>query len=99
MVEIVQNYRELKSRMAALIDRSGYKNAFIARKIGMMPSHFSVKKQRGNWNEDEIEKIVVLIEDEELEDFLLGKIMEEIENSPDSEYISSDDFKKEMGWL
>ena len=98
MVEIVQNYRELKSRMAALIDRSGYKNAFIAEKIGMTPSLFSVKKQRGNWTEDEIERIVALIEDEELEDFLLGKIMEEIEKSDDTEYISSEEFKKEMGW-
>jgi len=99
MIEIVQNYRQLKSRMAALIDRSGYKNSFIAEKIGMTPSLFSVKKHRGNWTEDEIEKIVALIEDDELDDFLLGKIMEEIEKSGKAEYISSEEFKKEMGWI
>ncbi len=98
MIEIVQNYRQLKSRMAALIDRSGYKNSFIAEKIGMTASLFSVKKQRGNWTEDEIEKIVALIEDDELDDFLLGKIMEEIEKSPDSEYITLEELEKAMGW-
>lgn len=98
MIEIVQNYRSLKSRMAALIDRSGYKNSFIAEKIGMTPSQFSVKKQRGSWNEDELEKILELIEDEALEDYLLGSIMAEMPQKGDTEYLSSEAFKQEMGW-
>lgn len=98
MIEIVQNYRSLKGRMAALIDRSGYKNSFIAEKIGMTPSLFSVKKQRGSWKEDELEKILELIEDEALEEYLLGTMMEEMQKKGKPEYLSSEAFKQEMGW-
>ncbi|MCF2446533.1 hypothetical protein L0657_21430 [Dyadobacter sp. CY345] len=95
MIEVIHNYKELKRNMGNLINKSGYKNSFLAEKIGMQPTLFSVKKQRGNWSDDEMEKILVLIENEELEDFYFGEILREREKE---ETISYSDFKEEMGW-
>lgn len=95
MIEVIQNYKELKRNMGNLINKSGYKNSYLAEKIGMQPTLFSVKKQRGNWSDDEMEKILVLIENEELEDFYFGEILREKEKE---ETISYSDFKEEMGW-
>ena len=86
MIEVIQNYKELKRNMGNLINKSGYKNSYLAEKIGMQPTLFSVKKQRGNWSDDEMEKILVLIENE---------ILREKEKE---ETISYSDFKEEMGW-
>jgi DNA anti-recombination protein RmuC len=96
MIEIVQNFLELKNQMGALINKSGYKNSFIAEKIGMQATLFSVKKQRGNWTESEMEKILAIIENEELEDYYLGQVMQLVEK--ENEYMSYEDLKAEMGW-
>ncbi|MBE9462849.1 hypothetical protein ACFP1I_15405 [Dyadobacter subterraneus] len=95
MIEVIQNYKELKKNMGNLINKSGYKNSFLAEKIGMQPTLFSVKKQRGNWSDDEMEKILVLIENEELEDYYFGELLREKEKE---ETINYSEFKREMGW-
>lgn len=95
MIEVIQNYKELKKNMGNLINKSGYKNSFLAEKIGMQPTLFSVKKQRGNWSDDEMEKILSIIENEELEDYYLTEIMEAEKDEP-SFPISK--LKLEMGW-
>ncbi|HEV7383214.1 MAG TPA: hypothetical protein VGN64_25630 [Dyadobacter sp.] len=96
MIEIVQNFLELRKQMGILIDKSGYKNSYIAEKIGMQATLFSVKKQRGNWTEIEMEKVLSVIENEELEDYFLGQIMQTVEK--ENEYMSYEDLKAEMGW-
>ena len=95
MIEVIHNYKELKKNMGNLINKSGYKNSFLAEKIGMQPTLFSVKKQRGNWSDDEMEKILVLIENEELEDYYFGELLREKEKE---ETVSYSEFKREMGW-
>jgi hypothetical protein len=57
MINIVESYIELKKNMGALINKSGYKNAYLAEQIGMPAPTFSMKKQRGNWNELEMSKL------------------------------------------
>jgi len=93
MKNIVEDYKNLKLNINFLIQKSGYKNAFIAEKIGMNPSNFSMKKRRGNWTEDELEKILDLIEDPDLEDYFLGKLIEQRKND---ETISLAELKLEM---
>lgn len=44
--------------MPELIEISGYRNDYIAKQLGKKPSNFSAKKQRGNWNEDELTVIL-----------------------------------------
>jgi len=77
MRHIVGEYQLLKKNITTLIDKSGYKNIFIAEKIGLLPNHFSVKKQRNSWTDEEIDKILSVIENEELENYYLGLIMNE----------------------
>lgn len=48
-------HKEIKERIPALIEISGYRNNFVAKKIGMSPAYFSVKKRKGNWSEKEVE--------------------------------------------
>ena len=95
MVEIIQNYKELKKNMGVLINKSGYKNSYIAEKIGVQPTLFSVKKQRGNWTEDEMEKILSLIENEELENFFMLELMRAEKDEP---RFPISDLKKDLGW-
>ena len=95
MKHILSNYQTLSQQLSFMIDKSGYKNVYIAEKIGMAQSHFSVKKQKGNWNEDEIEKILNIIETEELEDYMIGQIMHKMTQD---ETISFTKLKAQMGW-
>lgn len=95
MVEIIQNYKELKKNMGTLINKSGYKNSYIAEKIGVQPTLFSVKKQRGNWTEDEMEKILSLIENEELENFFMLELMRSEKDEP---RFPISDLKKDLEW-
>ena len=76
MRHIIGEYQHLKQNISILIDKSGYKNVFIAEKIGLMPNHFSVKKQRNSWTDQEIDKILSVIENDELEDYYLGMTMD-----------------------
>ena len=95
MIQIVESYIELKKNMANLINKSGYKNSFLAEQIGIPAPTFSVKKQRGNWTEFEIKKILTIIENEKLEDYFMVELMEKAKD--ESSYPVSQ-LKAEMGW-
>jgi hypothetical protein len=82
MLNIVENYMQLKKNMGALINKSGYKNSFIAEQIGMPAPTFSVKKQRGNWTENEIKQILAIIVNEKLEDYFFLEIMRAESDKP-----------------
>lgn len=93
MVQILEDYKTLKSILSDLISQSGYRNDFIAKKIGMAPSYFSTKKTRGNWSDEEMEKILDVIESDEIEDAILLEIMRSRKND---ETLSYDEYKKEI---
>lgn len=95
MIEIVESYVALKKQMADLINLSGYKNAFLAQSIGMPAPTFSVKKQRGNWTEEEMHKILTLIENDTLKDAFLLDLMR-LEKKSTRYPIA--DLKAEFGW-
>ena len=93
MKNIVEDYINLKQNINFLIQKSGFKNVFLAQKLGMSPVTFSMKKKRNNWTEDELEKILDLIENEELEGYYLAKL---IEQKKDEETISLTELKNEL---
>jgi hypothetical protein len=95
MLNIVESYIELKKNMATLINKSGYKNAYLAEQIGIPAPTFSVKKQRGNWTESEIQKILAIIENERLEDFFMLELMRSEKDEP---RFPISDLKKNLGW-
>lgn len=95
MREIVINYRTLIQNLGELIQVSGYRSDYLAKKIGMKPANFSQKKQKGNWSVDEVEKLMEVIENEDTENFLMLQLMRAAKNE---ETVSYEAFQKEMGW-
>jgi len=74
---------------------SGYRNDFIAKKLGITNVNFSAKKNRKTFSIEEVKKIVSIIDNEEVEDYLM---LSEMDARKDDEAISHDDLYKRMGW-
>lgn len=92
-LDVVKNYQSLVKRIPELIEISGYRSDFIAKKIGLKPANFSVKKQRGNWTTEEVEKLLQVISNEEVENYLLIELMR---LRKDDEEVSFEEYKKEI---
>jgi hypothetical protein len=97
MLQTIIEYQKIKDNIPTLLDVSGYRNDFVAKKIGMKPTYFSVKKQRGNWTDKDVQNILTVLtqHNEEVENYLMLEQMRSIENE---ETITLAEFKKEMGW-
>ena len=93
--EIVRDYKNLVAHLGNLIDVAGYRNDYIAKKIGLSTAGFATKKKRGSFSVDEIEKIIQIIENEDVDDYLMVKIMDTRKDEPT---ISLSEFKTQMGW-
>ncbi len=91
--DLVKNYQLLVKRIPELIEISGYRSDFIAKKIGLKPANFSVKKQRGNWSTEEVEKLLNVISNEEVENYLFIELMR---SRKDDEEVSFEEYKKEI---
>ena len=59
----------------------------------MKAQNFSVKKQRGSWSADEVEKLLKIVDNEDVEDFIMLEIMKSREND---ETITYDEYKAEI---
>ena len=95
LTKIVKNYQLLVNNMGELIELSGYRNDYLSQKIGLKPANFSLKKQKGNWSADEILKLLSIIENKEIEDYI--DILR-IKEAGKGKFISSSQFEKEMEW-
>ena len=95
MLEVVANYRLLKQQMGNLIKKSGYKNEYIAAKIGMRADYFAIKKKRGNWSDEEMAGIIRVIENDDVTSYF-DSIM--IKNSFPGDTIAAGEFEKIMKW-
>lgn len=97
MLSIFQEYNAIKNNIAEIINVSGYKNDYIAKKIGMTSQNFAVKKKRGTWNPEELEKIVDVLAkpNEDVENALMLEIMRSRKND---ETVPLSELKNEFGW-
>ena len=93
--EIVGNYKNLVAHIGRLIEVAGYRNDYIAKKIGLSPAGFATKKKRSSFSVDEVEKIIQLIENEDVDDYLMVQLMDSRTDEP---VVSYADLKTEMGW-
>jgi hypothetical protein len=96
-VDIVSNYKNLLMNINTIIDVSGYRNDYIAKKLGIPASSFSVKKSRGSFSVDDMEKIMQIIDNEDVEDYLLLQEMTNL-SEEDNVSMSFEDAKKVLGW-
>jgi hypothetical protein len=95
MLEVVENYMLLKKQITQLIKKSGYRNDYIAARIGMRADYFAVKKQRGNWSDNEVAKIIKIIGNDEVTRYFDSLL---IKKSFPGDTITSKEFEKIMGW-
>lgn len=95
MLEVIENYILLKKEISTLIKKSGYSNDFIAAKMEMRNDYFAVKKQRRNWSDEELLKIIKVIKNEEVSNFFDSVV---IKNYFPGNTISSEEFEKIMEW-
>ena len=93
--KIVLNYQMLVNNLGQLIEISGFRNDYLSHKIGLKPANFSVKKQKGNWTTTEVLKLLSIIKNKEVEDYIDVLKMKEIKKG---KFISSDEFEKRMKW-
>ena len=93
LLSIANNYKTLIQFLPELIDVSGYRNDYVSKKMGLTPATFSAKKQRGNWSTDDIMKLMGIIENEDVEDYLMLQLLRA---EKDNETISADEFRKEI---
>jgi hypothetical protein len=97
MLTLFHEYDAIKDNIAKIISLSGYKNDYVARKIGLTAQNFAVKKQRGTWSVDEIKKIVEVIT-EPNEDAMDAVMLEIMRSRKDDEIVPLSVLKKEFGW-
>ena len=93
--DIVNNYEQLVMNIGQLIEVSGYRNDYIAKKLGLTNVNFSAKKNRRTFTVEEIKQIASIIDNEDVNDFLM---MQEMDQRKDDETISHDELYKLMGW-
>lgn len=93
MLHIINQYRIIKENIPKLLEVSGYRNDFVARKIGISPAAFAVKKQRQNWTDAEVKSIVDIITgvNEEAEEYVMLEIMR---SRKEEENLTMSDYKK-----
>ncbi len=97
MLQAIAEYQKIKESIPTLLDVSGYRNDFVAKKIGMRSTYFSVKKQRGTWTDKEVENILLVLtqHNEEVVDYIL---LQQMRNAEKEETLTLAEFKKEMEW-
>src|SRR5665647_1406751 len=97
MLTLFDEYNAITNNISTILNASGYKNDYVAKKIRLTAQNFAVKKQRGTWNVDEIKKIVEVIT-EPNEDAMDGLVLEIMRSRKDDETVPLSELKKEFGW-
>lgn len=92
-ISAITNYKNIVEEMPRIIDLSGYKNEYIARKMEMKPQFFSVKKQRNTFDLAQVEKILSIIFNQDVEDYLL---LIELRSRKNDETVTLAEYKKEL---
>lgn len=95
MNETVKLYERIVMNIGELIEVSGYRNDYLAGKLGLTTVNFSAKKKRKTFTLEEIRKLAYIIDNDDVQDYLLAL---EMEARQGEETITYDEFAKEMGW-
>ncbi|MGN6493313.1 MAG: hypothetical protein ACTHLE_15035 [Agriterribacter sp.] len=95
MLTVFSEYNAIKNSISELIEVSGYRNDYLARKVGISQANFSAKKQRGSWTDKEVQRLVELLTsvNEEVEDMLMLKVAKAREAETP---ITYEEYKKQL---
>ncbi|GGH50554.1 hypothetical protein GCM10007423_53340 [Dyadobacter endophyticus] len=95
MNETVKRYERIVMNIGELIEVSGYRNDYLAGKLGLTTVNFSAKKKRKTFTLEEIRKLAYIIDNDDVQDYLMVAEMEERENE---ETITHEELFRRMGW-
>ena len=90
LLEVTGDYMQVKNSISKIIDATGYKHDFIARKLDMPISTYYFKRRTKTFAENEVMKIIEMLEDEKYN----AEEWEIIQSRKDEETVSSAEFKK-----
>lgn len=77
LLQTIKDYRNIQLGIAKLIDASGMRVSFIIEKLGMDRTSFYHKRKLAKFTVDELEKLLVIIRADDLEDKVLLQLSEE----------------------
>ena len=90
LLEVLHEYRKLESNITDIIDDTGYKSQFIAKRLRLPLSTFYLKRKTKSFTSAEVSKIVnMMTEDETEED---AALLELAKSRMDDDEISADEF-------
>jgi hypothetical protein len=92
-ISAINNYKNIVLEIPKIIELSGYKNEYIARKMEMKPQFFSAKKQKNSFNVEQVEKLLSIIFNADVEDYLL---LIELRSRKNDETVTLAEYKKEI---
>ncbi|MEO6284382.1 MAG: hypothetical protein ABIN80_14405 [Dyadobacter sp.] len=92
MRELSEKYSEMRSKISSLTNASELTDIEIAERLRISLPSYLIKKANADWTEKQVQRILYIIDNEELEDFYLGKIMENVEK--ENEFMTLDELKK-----
>lgn len=75
MTSIIQDFKFFKNIFPTLLEESGYKMDFLAKRLGQNPTTFSNKKIRNSFNLDEMQLLLDIIWSDYLEEICLTHAM------------------------
>lgn len=81
--EVVEEYRFILKNIDKIIERTGYRIGYISDKMEMDKTSFYLKRKNGSFTVDELEKLLLIIRADELEDEVLLEMSLEAEKESD----------------
>lgn len=95
MNETIKSYERIVMNISELIEVSGYRNDYLAGKLGLTTVNFSAKKRRKTFTLEEIQKLAYIIDNDDVQDYLLAL---EMDARQGEETITYEEFMKKAGW-
>lgn len=97
MLTIFREYNAIKANITTIVRASGYKNDYLALKLGLSPQNFAVKKKRKSFTDKELQKIIEVITEpnEDAEDAIMLEIMRDRKDDP---LVPVSEMRKKLGW-
>ena len=92
LLEVLQEYREIENNITDIINETGYKSQFIAKRLNMPLSTFYFKRKTKSFTPNEVSQIVNMMGvDDDADDAELLALAKERRNNSDRELVSVDD--------
>ena len=94
LLEVLGDYLEVENNIGAIIESTGYKNEYIAKKLAMPISTYYTKRRTKSFTAKDVYKIVKMLED--TEEMYNAAELELMESRINGEVISGEEFIKRL---